>query len=595
MIKFPYGMADFRQIVSDGYFYVDRTAAIPLLERGATQLFIRPRRFGKSLLLSVLENYYDIARKDAFDDIFGRLAVSRQPTPLRNRYFILRLDFSCVDPTGTPDDVKRSLYDHINVRIANFLRYYHDHGVDLGPMDIHSDNALATIESLLSVTQSAGSPIYLLIDEYDNFANTIMMRPTQDARARYEALVHDEGLLRTVFKVIKASTTATGFERVFITGVSPVVMSDITSGHNIAEDIFFETEFGDLCGFHEAEVKQTLDDIVAHCQLESDRAQDALSLMRTYYNGYCFVPGKDIVVYNPTLCLHFFKQFQHQCTYPRKMLDANLAVDQSKLAYVADIPGGRELILSLVEKGHRVIVADMADRFGLNEMLSDQSKDQSFMASFLYYFGVLTLAGETDQLQLMLKVPNLVMQSLYVKRVQRMLVPNPMLRDEGRWAAQKVYQAGEIAPLCAFVQDHLFSVFKNRDYAQANELTLKTAFLALLYDDILYIMDSVPELDRRYADLTMIIRPDKRHGKIFDVLIEFKFISLKALGLSGEQVRALTSDQLPTLPAVAQALQNGRDQARDYGRRLARKYPRLRLKSFVVVALGFERICSVAA
>jgi hypothetical protein len=224
-------------------------------------------------------------------------------------------------------------------------------------------------------------------------------------------------------------------------------------------------------------------------------------------------------------------------------------------------------------------------------MLSDDSKDRTFIISFLYYFGVLTLAGKTDTLQLVLKVPNQVMQSLYVERVQRMMLPDPVIRDRGKLAAEQVYQKGDIEPLCTFVQYHIFSVFKNRDYALANELTVKTAFLALLYNDILYIMDSEPELERRYADLTMIIRPDMRHGKILDVLIEFKFLSLKTLGLSGEQLRAMTPEALDDLPEVKQALDEGKSQIMDYGNRLARKYPALRLKSFVVVALGFERIC----
>jgi len=474
MIKFPYGMADFRQIITQGYFYCDRTHAIPLLEQAQSQLFIRPRRFGKSLLLSMLENYYDIARKDEFKAMFGHLAIGHDPTPQRNFYFILRLDFSCVDPTGTPDDVKRSLFNHINGRVENFILYYENNGFDMPRININQGDALYTINSLVGATANIGHSIYLMIDEYDNFANTVMMLPTLDSRDRYTALVHDEGVLRTFFKMVKSSTGGVMFDRVFITGVSPVVLSDITSGYNIAEDIFFEPEFGDLCGFREHEVEKTLGDIAAGCGLGEEKASEALNMMRTYYNGYNFVPRGRVVVYNPTLCLYFFKQFQKRCAYPRKMLDANLAVDDSKLEYVAGIPGGRELILSLMQKGSEVTVSDIEDRFGLSEMLSDHSKDRTFIASFLYYFGVLTLTGETEKLQLILKVPNLVIHSLYVQRVQRMMLPDPVIRDRGRLAAEKAYQEGDIEPVCAFVQDHLFGVFKNRDYAQANELTVKT-------------------------------------------------------------------------------------------------------------------------
>ncbi|MEI6262854.1 MAG: AAA family ATPase [Deltaproteobacteria bacterium] len=595
MIKFPYGMADFRQIVTQGYFYCDRTQAIPLLEQAQSQLFIRPRRFGKSLLLSMLENYYDIARKDEFNAMFGHLSIGHDPTPQHNFYFILRLDFSCVDTTGTPDDVKRSLYNHINGCILNFVRYYHDHGYELIGFDINYEDALFSLKTLAGATGSAGHPIYLLIDEYDNFANTVMMLPILDSRDRYTALVHDEGVLRTFFKMVKSSTGGVMFDRVFITGVSPVVLSDITSGYNIAEDIFFEPEFGDLCGFREQEVEKALSDIAAGCGLGEEKASEALEIMRTYYNGYNFVPNGHVVVYNPTLCLYFFKQFQKRCAYPRKMLDANLAVDDSKLEYVAGIPGGRELILSLMQKGSDITVSDIEDRFGLGEMLSDHSKDKTFIASFLYYFGILTLTGETEKLQLILKVPNLVIHSLYVERVQRMMLPDPVIRDRGRLAAEKVYQEGDIEPVCAFVQDHLFGVFKNRDYAQANELTVKTAFLALLYNDILYIMDSEPELKRRYADLTMIIRPDMRHGKIFDVLIEFKFLSLKQLSLSGEAILSMSLDESHALPLVRQAMDEGRTQVMDYGLRLADRYRNLRLKKFVVTAMGFERICFLNA
>jgi len=253
------------------------------------------------------------------------------------------------------------------------------------------------------------------------------------------------------------------------------------------------------------------------------------------------------------------------------------------------------LILSLMQNGSEVTILDIEDRFGLSEMLSDHSKDKTFIASFLYYFGVLTLVGETNKGELVLKVPNLAIQGLYVERVQRMMLPDPVTRDRGIDLAKRVYQYGDIEPICVFVQDVYFSVFKNRDYAQANELTLKTCFLTLLYNDILYIMDSEPELTRRYADLTMIIRPDKRYLQIYDVLIEFKFLSLKQLGLSGEAIRSKSPAELYSMSVVKHALEEGTAQVMDYGHRLADRYRDLRLKKFVVTALGFERICFLNA
>ncbi|MGA1826130.1 MAG: AAA family ATPase, partial [bacterium] len=533
-MKFPYGICDFSKIILEGYFYCDRTDKIPLLEQSNSQLFIRPRRFGKSLVLSMLENYYDVAKKDEFKEIFGHLKIGKQPTKLHNSYFILRFDFSCVDPTGSAEDVKRALFNHVNACIDGFYKFYTYKGFDLPNIEIDREDALYSIASLLSSVRTMSHPVYLLIDEYDNFANTVMMG-THSSEERYKAIVHEEGPLRTLFKMIKSSTSGVMFDRVFVTGVSPVVMSDITSGYNIAKNIYFEPQFNDLCGLKEEELSDALKKIVDEHAFDIAKIDDAMDLMQTYYNGYVFSPATDERVYNPTLCLYFLEQFEQRGEYPREMLDDNLALDESKLEYIAQIPKGQNFLMRMMEKDHRIVILDMSKRFGIKEMLSDKSNDNKFFVSFLYYFGVLTIAGETGEMELILKVPNLVIQGLYVERIQKMFLPDPEDRDEGRDAAKRVYQKGDIAPLCKFMEEKYFKVFANRDYRWANELTVKTAFLSLLYNDIIFIMDSERELDRRYADLTMIIRPDKRHATVFDVLIEFKFASLKDIGMSAEE------------------------------------------------------------
>jgi hypothetical protein len=214
-----------------------------------------------------------------------------------------------------------------------------------------------------------------------------------------------------------------------------------------------------------------------------------------------------------------------------------------------------------------------------------------FLVSFLYYFGVLTLAGETSNLEVILKVPNQVIQSLYVERIQRMLLPEPDDRDDGKFAARKLYQEGKMKPLIDFMESRYFQVFNNRDYRWANELTIKTAFLTLLYNDIIYIMDSELEINRSYTDLTMIIRPDKRHATVYDILIEFKFVSMKKAALSGDEAKNLSKKELYQLPGIQKHLEQGTVQVNKYCKKLEKKYNNLRLKKFVVVSLGFERIC----
>ncbi|MBC2695817.1 MAG: AAA family ATPase, partial [Desulfobacteraceae bacterium] len=473
-MKFPYGISDFRKVNTQGYFYCDRTDKIPLLEKSDFQLFIRPRRFGKSLVLSMLENYYDVAKKDEFEKIFGDLKIGKNPTDLRNSYFILKFDFSCVDPTGSAEDVKKALFNHINACIEEFYDFYNYKGYELPQIKINFDDALYSLKSLISSVRRTPYPVYLLIDEYDNFANTMMMG-VQRSEGRYEALVHEEGPLRTFFKAIKASTSGSMLDRVFITGVSPVVMSDITSGYNIAKNIYFEPEFNDLCGFRHTELEDVITRIVDECGFEKKKIQEALDLMQTYYNGYSFSHTADESVYNPTLAIYFLEQFEKSCSYPREMLDTNLAVDDAKLEYIAQVPRGRDLLMNLMEKDQRVVASRISKRFGIKDMLTDKSRDNTFLVSFLYYFGVLTIVGDTENLKVILKVPNLVMLGLYVERIQKMLLPEPEDRDDGRDVAELVYQKGDMAPLCRFMEDRYFKVFHNRDYRWANELTVKTA------------------------------------------------------------------------------------------------------------------------
>ena len=585
-MKFPYGISDFNAVITEGYYYCDRTDRIPMLENaGKYLLFIRPRRFGKSLLLSTLRHYYDAREKDRFEALFEGLRIGNDPTPLRNRYLILQWDFSCVDPTGTAADIRRALFDHVNTCIRTFIQKYDRFGLEK-MVTVHEDG-LVSLRSLGAAVKKTGNQLYLLIDEYDNFANEVLTG-LRDEQNVYKALIHEKGALKTLFKAVKAAAGEGEIDRVFITGVSPVVMSDITSGFNIAKNIYLDRELNDLCGFTEAEV---IGIIEGASKEADDKKAEAVRVMRTYYNGYTFAPDSDQRIYNPTLTLYFAEVFGKDGTYPRKMLDANLATDEAKLEYMAQMPRGRQLLLDITREKTPVTVTDIADRFGIREMLRDSSKDHAFLASFLYYFGVLTIAGETAEGDLMLTVPNLVMRGLYVDKIREMLLPEPGERDDGRAAAKMLYAEGDMGPLCEFVENRYFRVFHNPDYRWANELTVKTAFLTLLYNDILYIMDSERETGRGYADLTMIIRPDKRHFEIFDVLIEFKFVKLGDAGVTGEAAKELSSEALRKIPAMAAQMSAAREQVKRYGAALETKYAgKLRLRMYAVVSLGFERV-----
>ncbi|WP_080800168.1 AAA family ATPase, partial [Desulfamplus magnetovallimortis] len=514
-MNFPYGYSDFKEIILNRYFYCDRTDRIRQLECDKYQLFLRPRRFGKSLLLSMLENYYDVAKKDLFEQLFSHLEIGKKPTPLRNSYFILKWDFSCIDASGSVDQIRQSLYDHINNCIKRFIICYQNYNIP--PINIDPGNALSSIQSLSNAVEFMDRSVYLLIDEYDNFANEVMMSGDHHIE-RYESLVRKEGILKTIFKNIKSLASSDVFDRIFITGVSPVVMSDITSGFNIGENIYFELDYNDLCGFTENEIhavlsKMNINNAENRYIRSSTHFQNALEIMKLYYNGYHFSQDATEPAYNPTLVLYFLKRLQKTGQFPENMFDENLAMDEGKLLYISEIKGGNQLIIDLMQHNHhrqKIEIQQISQKFGIRRMLSDATHDRSFLISFLYYFGILTLDGRSENGDQVLKLPNLLTKRLYVDRINEMLLPEPVERDKGKDAAKKVYQQGKMEELCKFVEDHYFKVFRNRDYRWANELTVKTAFLTLLYNDILFIMDSEKEIERGFADLSMIIRPDMR-------------------------------------------------------------------------------------
>ncbi|OQY26824.1 MAG: AAA family ATPase [Candidatus Cloacimonetes bacterium 4572_55] len=595
-MKFPYGICDFQKIITEDYFYVDRTDQIPRIEEAGKQLlFLRPRRFGKSLLLSMLENYYDLRQADQFETLFGHLAIGKNPTPIHNKYLVMKWDFSMIDPQGDVQNIKMALHSHINDCIDGFSGYYAE--FLNRPIKINPTNAISSFQSLLNAVRLSSHRLYLLVDEYDNFANEVMMsrrknkyQENKDKEDRYESLLYGEGALKTLFKAVKAGAAGWGVDRVFITGVSPVVLSDMTSGYNVAENIYLEPQFNGLCGFYESEIRDAITTIVETCELPSEQVSEVGAMMRAVYNGYAFTLTPKAYVYNPTLALYFLKKFQSQCQYPNEILDSNLAMDRGKLQYISRLPGGSQLILNLIAAEQPFSIPKLSTRFGVEDVLRT-TKDVTFMASLLYYFGILTLGGRTAFAETCLNIPNQVVKGLYLERIRETLLPEAEHWTQTAQAAKLLYGNGDMQPLCDFIQSHYLKVYDNRDYRWANELTIKTLFLSLLYNDRLYIMDSEGELERAYADLILIVRPDMRGYTLFDILIEFKYVSLKKVGLSGDQVSKMSLAELKKLPPVKKKWDEALVGLSKYEAVLHKKYdPALKLKSFVVGAVGLDRI-----
>lgn len=606
MIKFPYGISDFYLVSTGGYFYIDRTDRLPLIEAAGNQLlFLRPRRFGKSMFLSLLENYYDLARASQFEQTFGHLAIGQNPTPLHNRYFVMTWDFSGVETSDDWREMRQSLYNRINAQIYATAVKYAEYLKE--SVQIDQEDAINSFDSLLTAIRQTPYKLYLLIDEYDNFANEVLMSSIGEGYLRYQEIVQGEGFLKTLFKVIKSAARGQGLERVFITGVSPLVVSDMSSGYNVAEDLYFLPRFADLCGFTEAEVSAVLARVCQQCQFTAEKQAETLAMMRTFYNGYRFSPRREERIYNPTLTLYFLKALQDECLYPEEMLDHNLAMDHARIAYIAQLGGAEQLVLGALNEASPLSTPSLAQRFGVNELMASTVKSNGYVAAILYYFGVLTLAGRTPLQEYILAIPNWVTRQLYLERLRELLLPDRRVDDEIQRLADDFFLHGSLQPLCDFVERRLFSIFDNRDYLAANELTIKTAFLCLLLNDKVYITDSETAIQRTYADLTLMIRPDLRHRQVLrDIIIEFKFVKLsdinietvnpgakkaKQKALDGVTARQMSQAELSALPVVQTQLTAARTQLQTYRRDLTVAYgDTLRLHTYAIVALGFDRL-----
>ncbi len=586
-MHFPYGIADFRAIRNEGYFYVDRTDRIPLVEYAGKQLvFLRPRRFGKSLWLSTLENYYDLARADDFDRLFGGLKIGQNPTPLHNQYFVLKLNFSVIDPSGDYQAIRRSLFQHLNIRIKETVARYRDAGLDGVDLD---EDGTASFQSLVSVVSQTPYKLYVMIDEYDNFANEVMISPMRGTD-RYHELVQGEGTIKTFFKAVKDGAERGQIDRTFLTGVSPVVLSDITSGYNVAKSLSQQPQFHDLCGFTTEEVQATLAQIGVDQHLSAAQIDEAFALMRAFYNGYCFSSRHPAQIYNPTLALYFWEALAGDGHYPEPMLDDNLAMDRNRIQYVARLPHGETLVNAALNPTEPLAVAQLSNRFGVQDMLS-APRDPTFLASLLYYFGVLTLGGRDELGKLILTIPNQVIRKLYVERLQEQVLPTYDDQEQRQQVVERFYSTGDLGPLCDFLEQRYFKVFDNRDLRWSNELVVKTAFLVTLFSDAFYIMDSEPALGRRYADLLLRVRPDMRQYALLDHLLEFKVVSLKTLGLTSETLQPKTRAELRTLPAVAEKLEEAEAQLNVYRAILEREAKgTLKLRIHAVVCIGLERL-----
>ena len=396
--RLPYGINDFEAVIEQNQYYVDKTMYLPLLENQPSNIiFIRPRRFGKSIFLSMLHAYYDCSKKEKFQTLFGDLWVGKHPTPLQGRYQVLHLDFSYVG--GSIDKLEENFDMYLRVKLDGFMRIYQDSYLeDFKEKFFKSDSATEKLALLQDETATKSIPLYLIIDEYDNFTNTVL---NEQGEKVYWAITHADGFYRDVFKKFKGM-----FERIFVTGVSPVTLDDVTSGFNIGWHISTKPEFNQMLGFSLEEVRKMFAYYkeVGGIPATSD-IEVMIDEMKPWYDNYCF--SEDALknqskVFNCDMVIYYLRNYMDRGEAPKQMIDPNTMTDYNKmkkLLLLDKLDGNRKgIIRTIAETGQ--IVTSLENTFPASRLTNPQT-----FTSLLFYYGMLTIKDTFGDM-LILGIPN---------------------------------------------------------------------------------------------------------------------------------------------------------------------------------------------
>ena len=401
-LKIPYGVSDFRTIRTEGLYYVDKTEYLAKMEeRDRFVFFVRPRRFGKSLFLDMLRLYYDRNEKENFERLFGGLWIGAHPTPNRNRYLMVRLDFSEVGKGAVGQSLDQAFDDYLSVRLDSIAEAYPE---VFDPQFREGMSSLRTGMKFDKVVQRAkfkGVPLYLVIDEYDNFTNELIRSAGSEP---YKSITHGTGFYRRWFKTFKAS-----FDRIFMTGVSPVTMDDLTSGFNIAANISQDEDFNSMLGFSEAETLQIYRDFRGVGKFLSGDPEAIVREIKPWYDGYCFAKAKvgKESVFNSDMVLYHLKSMVAKGEPPENMVDVNISTDYNKLETIVDLQrqGGAQnaedvspLTEELAATGE--IAFDLVPSFPVDTIIRPEN-----FRSLFHYYGILSMSERKKGMSYF-RVPN---------------------------------------------------------------------------------------------------------------------------------------------------------------------------------------------
>jgi hypothetical protein len=523
MKKIPYGISSYEKIKTDDYYYIDKTKYVEIIENYGSpyQFLLRPRRFGKSLFISMLHSYYDIKAKDQFDQLFGDTYIGKNPTPLKNSFPVLQFNFSVVAVNGTVEEIKHSFLLHIIGEILVFINKY----ADCFNLDLQIQKKIEEEKDAVNVLMLFAREmkikkvsIFMIIDEYDNFANNILIEHGEET---YMKITHTGGFLRGFFTAIKGLTDNREIDRLFITGVSPLVMADVTSGFNIGDNISQDTQLSSMVGINSTEAGQILDYYnsfgIFDKPLELIKAD-----FDTWYNGYKFCHTNE-KTYNTISVLYYIHNYIKNNKSPDNLIDENMRTDYWKFRFLLTennkINGNFSILREIAENNE--ITGNFVRSFALKELI-----DGDKFKSLLFYLGF-TSIKETDIFGInVYTIPNKLVKTLIWEFIQKSVNEVYHLRMDIDFFANaflKMATKGEWQPVLKYIIEKFYEAVSVRDFV-FHEEGIKTFILAWLNLGIMYKTYSERELNQGYADIYM--EPEKRYGNEikFGYVIELKYI-----------------------------------------------------------------------
>ena len=530
--RIPYGMQNFEDVIKEDCYYVDKTPFIEQIEESNKYFFfIRPRRFGKTLTLSMLENYYDINKKDKFDEIFGKLYIGQNPTPEHNTYLIIHLNFAEV--AAGLDDYKDGLDNHCSL-VFNFFCDIYAH---ILPADTKEGmekltDAVSQLRFLCQKCQEVGKKIYLFIDEYDNFTNMILAH--EEHLVGYRNQTHGEGYLRQFFNTIKG-TAGNSLGRVFVTGVTPVTMDNLTSGFNIGTNYSLSSDFNEMTGFTEEEVRKMLDYYGSILPF-NHTTDELIKVMKPWYDNYCFAEERygETTMYNSMMVLYFvdnYIDYEYQIT--KKMVETNIRIDYDKLRMLIrhdkEFAHDASIIQQLVTQGF--VIGTLNENFP-----AERINDPDNFLSLLFYFGMVTIDGTYDG-ETKFIIPNEVVRDQMYTYLLDTYKENDLVYDrysKGKLESKLAYH-GEYKPYFEYIADCLKKYSSQRD-KQKGEAFVHGFTLAMTSQNKFYRPISELDNDGGYADIFLSPLCDIYKDMVDSYIIELKYSKSQT---TDEQVKKL--------------------------------------------------------